>query len=337
MRSNNRFWILAGCGALTFVTSSGQAAPPPSAQAAAVDGPATTGPSYQVGGVTYTPADTANYDEVGYVGWYGDDASGKVTANGEAFLPDAVTGAHKTLPMPSYVEVTALDSGRTILVRINDRGPLANDKIIALSHGAAEQLGIVSGSTAAVRVRRVNPPEQEKILLRSHGRAPERIAAPPALIKALRLRLPQSPVAPVARPVTAASATAPDKTAVLRAASPLPARPGVSYDGIAKPAPMPAAPASVPARSSATPAPVASKPPAPAASGGGYVVQVAALSSRSRADALARQIGAQVAEGAGMWRIRYGPYPTQAAAQAGMKAAAAKGFENARIMANDAR
>src|SRR3546814_5946229 len=73
------------------------------------------------GGVTYTPIDVADYDEVGYAGWYGDDLAGKPTANGEIFDPASISAAHKTLPLPSYVEVTALDTGRTILVRVNDR------------------------------------------------------------------------------------------------------------------------------------------------------------------------------------------------------------------------
>src|SRR3546814_14674210 len=73
---------------------------------------------------------------------------------------------HKTLPLPSYVEVTALDTGRTILVRVNDRGPMVTDRLIGLSLGAAEQLGIADGVTA-VRVRRTNPPAAERRLLRA--------------------------------------------------------------------------------------------------------------------------------------------------------------------------
>jgi rare lipoprotein A len=69
--------------------------------------------------------------------------------------------------MPSYVEITALDTGRTILVRINDRGPMTNDRLIDLSEGAARQLGIVDKGTTGVRVRRVNPPENEKSALRA--------------------------------------------------------------------------------------------------------------------------------------------------------------------------
>src|SRR3546814_5799298 len=119
------------------------------------------GDPYKIGGVTYTPIDVADYDEVGYAGRYGDDLAGKPTANGEDFDPAAISAAHKTLPLPSYVEVTALDTGRTILVRVNDRGPMANDRLIDLSPAAADQLGLKDGVTG-VRVRRVHPPRRSE-------------------------------------------------------------------------------------------------------------------------------------------------------------------------------
>src|SRR3546814_10196370 len=84
-----------------------------------------------------------------------------MTANGEKFRPDGITAAHKTLPLPSYVEVTSLQTGRTILVRVNDRGPFARGRIIDLSKGAAEQLGIRAAGTAPVRVRVVDPRSEE--------------------------------------------------------------------------------------------------------------------------------------------------------------------------------
>ena len=144
------------------------------------DEPVMIGAPYSVGKVTYTPEDAPNYDAVGYAGWYGEELQGNKTANGETFVPEAITAAHQTLPLPSYVEVTALDTGRTILVRVNDRGPFANDRIIDLSRGAAEQLGVIGDGAAAVRVRRVSPPDQERVALRSHGRVAERLETPPA-------------------------------------------------------------------------------------------------------------------------------------------------------------
>src|SRR3546814_10286294 len=99
-----------------------------------------------------------------------------------------LSAAHKTLPLPSYVEVTALDTGRTILVRVNDRGPMANDRLIDLSRGAAEQLGLADGVTG-VRVRRVNPPKAERLRLRAGKAVPDRLATPDSLLAILRRKL----------------------------------------------------------------------------------------------------------------------------------------------------
>nr|WP_254913665.1 RlpA-like double-psi beta-barrel domain-containing protein [Sphingobium sp. Z007] len=282
--------------------------------------PAPLGPPYVVGGVTYTPTDPASYDEVGYAGVAEDGSDGGATATGEAFMPSAITAAHKTLPLPSYVEVTALDSGRTILVRVNDRGPMRNDQLIALSPGAAAQLG-VAGMTP-VRVRRVNPPEQERAALRSHAQAAERLETPAALLKVLRGKLGPAPSAAV--PLARAPVADKPKPAPIKPVSA--SRPGADFDTAA---PKPVA---QPARAAAIPKPSPALPKT-----GAYVVQVGAFSSRARADALARSLGARVDPGGGIWRVRLGPYATQQAAQAGVRQAAAKGFENSRIMANDAR
>ncbi len=328
MRSSNRNWLTLG-GAASLLTSCGSdraVAPPlprpatPITAPAVADEPVKIGEPYSVGGKTYVPADPVNYDEVGYASWYGEEAIGKPTANGEDFMPSAISGAHKTLPLPSYVEVTALDSGRTILVRLNDRGPFSNDKLIDLSHGAAEQLGITGDGAAAVRVRRVNPPEQEKALLRAYHRAPARIETPQPLLKVLRGRLAEAPASPPQQPQAARPVVQTLPAVSSRS------RPGASFDTSTPPIPKPAPKAMAPAK------PVSAKPVS-----GGYVVQVAALSSQGRAEALARQIGAHAVAAGSFWRVRYGPYPSQVAAQAGVKEAAAKGFANVRVMANDAR
>ncbi|MEZ5712051.1 MAG: septal ring lytic transglycosylase RlpA family protein [Sphingobium sp.] len=133
------------------------------------------------------------YDEVGYASWYGDELAGRKTASGEPFLPTGISAAHRTLPFQSYVEVTSLDTGRTILVRINDRGPYARSRLIDLSRGAAEQLGVSGHGHAAVRVRRVDPLEQEKVALKQGLRASERLEAPELLLAALRKKLDYTP------------------------------------------------------------------------------------------------------------------------------------------------
>ncbi|MDE2561367.1 MAG: septal ring lytic transglycosylase RlpA family protein [Sphingomonadales bacterium] len=130
------------------------------------DTPVRIGPPYTVRGATYTPRAEPDYDMLGYATWYGNE-SGNRTANGERFIAGWITAAHKTLPLPSYVEVTSLDTGKRILVRVNDRGPFGDPaRIIDLSRGAAEELGVRARGKAAVRVRVVDPPEKDRKRLR---------------------------------------------------------------------------------------------------------------------------------------------------------------------------
>jgi rare lipoprotein A len=111
------------------------------------------GQPYQINGVWYYPAEDFNYDETGIASWYGPGFHGGTTANGEPYDMNAETAAHKTLPMPSLVEVTNLENGRRIEVRVNDRGPFVPGRIIDLSRRSAELLGIDRQGTARVRVR----------------------------------------------------------------------------------------------------------------------------------------------------------------------------------------
>ena len=128
------------------------------AQTAAPAGPRyKLGAPYQAGGVWYVPAEQPAYDEVGLASWYGDQFNGKPTANGELFDMNIASAAHATLPMPSIVEVTNLENGKTIQVRLNDRGPFHPGRIIDMSRGAAQQLGFYQKGTAQVRVRYVGP------------------------------------------------------------------------------------------------------------------------------------------------------------------------------------
>ncbi len=125
----------------------------PSGQAAKVK----VGNPYQVGGRWFYPADDRRYDKTGVASWYGPTFHGKATANGEVFDENAVTAAHTTLPMPSWVEVTNLENGRSLVVRVNDRGPFVGDRIIDLSRRTAQLLDVERKGTAKVRVRRVFP------------------------------------------------------------------------------------------------------------------------------------------------------------------------------------
>jgi rare lipoprotein A len=111
------------------------------------------GAPYKVSGRWYVPQEDRDYDRVGIASWYGADFHGRKTANGEIFDMTALAAAHPTLPLPSYACVTNLENGRTILVRINDRGPYANSRIIDLSRQAASVLGFSTQGLARVRVR----------------------------------------------------------------------------------------------------------------------------------------------------------------------------------------
>jgi rare lipoprotein A len=151
------------------------------------DVPVKVGRPYTVRGVTYVPRADPSYDEVGYATWYGNE-SGNRTASGERFQAKWITAAHPTLPLPTYVEVTALDSGKRIVVRVNDRGPFSgHGRIIDLSRGAAELLGITS--TAPVRVRAVQPSEKDREHLREGKRARSLDPLPEGELRRLRARL----------------------------------------------------------------------------------------------------------------------------------------------------
>jgi len=153
------------------------------------DVPVRIGGPYTVRGTTYTPAAEPGYDRLGYATWYGPE-SGSQTANGERFRPDWITAAHRTLPLPTYVEVTALDTGRRIVVRINDRGPFAGgSRIIDLSRGAAEQLGIRRQGLAPVRIRAVEPSEKDRERLRKGKPAAELPPVSGRQLESLRAQL----------------------------------------------------------------------------------------------------------------------------------------------------
>ncbi|EMR13381.1 Rare lipoprotein A [Methylophaga lonarensis MPL] len=115
-------------------------------------------PSYEVFGKTYyTKASAEGYKERGVASWYGTKFHGRRTSSGEPYDMYAMTAAHKTLPLPTYAEVTNLENGRKVIVRINDRGPFVGDRIIDLSYTAAVKLGIKERGTGMVEVRAITP------------------------------------------------------------------------------------------------------------------------------------------------------------------------------------
>ncbi len=115
---------------------------------------------YEQSGRTYRVLESSyRYDERGIASWYGEEFQGRPTSSGEPFDMNQLSGAHRTLPLPAWVRVTNLSNGRSVLLRVNDRGPFADPgrRIIDVSYAAAVRLGMVQSGTASVRVQAVEP------------------------------------------------------------------------------------------------------------------------------------------------------------------------------------
>jgi rare lipoprotein A len=300
------------------------------------------------------------YDDVGYAGIYPDHLAGLPMASGEPYNPRGYSAAHPTLPLNTFAEVTNLDTGMTILVRINDLGPSARGRLVDLSAAAAQALGLNGngGGTIPVRVRRVNPPEQEKAALINGQKAADRLATPQQLLTALRKKLGAGAAAPA--PVTQAGrATAPipnsgtsygaptadndgfvveeqgawgraPSTAPVQAAKavkprPAPAgRPGTTYE-----APVVGKDGFI-VEQAGRPSAVAPTHAA-AQNDAGYYVQVAAFSDEGRARNAAGKVRGGVTRAGNVWRVRTGPFANQALARTALGHVAANGYRDARI------
>lgn len=173
-------YALAGCAETVQTTRPGQTRDgasivvPPSPQ-----GYYKVGTPYTVNGVTYTPVENDEYIETGVASWYGTEFHGKRTANGEVFDMNAPTAAHRTLPMPSLVRVTNLENGRSLDLRVNDRGPFVNNRIIDISRRGAQLLGFHGKGTAQVRVEIVPEESRRLAALARLGQIAEPVAQAP--------------------------------------------------------------------------------------------------------------------------------------------------------------
>ena len=332
---------LAACGASGGGEGLATAATALPANGPQADYPVTIGEPYTVGDTTYRPADVLNYDEVGYL----------AAGTGIGY-----TAAHHTLPYPSYVEVTSLETGRTILVRVERRGPMTSGHLLSLSPAAMAQLD--ARPDTPVRVRRVNAPEAHRALLRDGQAAPVRMDTPMGLVQVLRRRLPAegsaslasglvAPEAPPEAPPVLPAPAMPDQlppvvvavepsTAAPRPLPPLepagtdvsPLEPAVTdvpsapqdfAEAFAEPEPP--APAIEPAPE-ARPTPLASR----------FLVQAAAFSSEDRARRAADSLGGHVEPFGSLFRVRTGPYATRAEAEASLANVRAAGYSDARIL-----
>lgn len=275
------------------------------------------GTPYKVAGRWYVPREDPNYVEYGVASWYGADFHGRETANGEVFDANALTAAHPTLPLPCYALVTDLDNGKSVLVRVNDRGPYVNDRVIDLSYAAAKQLGYVKRGRARVRVQYAG-----RAPLNGDDRRERQYLAQQQMQR-------QDPSPPVAvadndAPPRYADATLPADASdrwspigyreSLTGKSPPPAqRP------MASPPVQTASLAGMDqGRMSLTAPPPAIRPFAPART----YVQVGLFRDRSNAERLRRELGAlgpievapmQVEDGSQVYRVRVGPFSPDAA------------------------
>jgi rare lipoprotein A len=240
---------------------------------------------YEAMGKTYRPmTELKPYRERGIASWYGRRYHGRPTASGETYDMYAMTAAHPTLPIPSYARVTHVSDGKTVVVRINDRGPFHADRIIDLSYTAAYKLGILAGGSALVEVEAIVP-----------GEAPStRTAEPPREAPATVAAAPPAPASPPA-PAAAPAATA--ATAATAGGSPT------------------APPAPPTNRADTT---------AVAAAGSAHFLQLGAFGSRENAENYLSHARAEMAWIAdslqlyfhdNLFRVQSGPYPDASSAQ----------------------
>ncbi|HEY5632639.1 MAG TPA: septal ring lytic transglycosylase RlpA family protein [Burkholderiaceae bacterium] len=270
----------------------------------------------------------APFRERGVASWYGRRYHGQRTSIGEVYDMYAMTGAHPTLPLPSYVRVTHLGNGRSVTVRLNDRGPFLNNRVIDLSYVAAAKLGYVEAGSAEVEVELITRFDHGTAS-RQAGSAPPAASAPGMASAATAPAVAQASSAPAVAPASGAPAVAPASSApavapaatVAGAAPALAAAPAappvrLEFETVETPASPPApAPASVPASVPASaPAVAASSVAAPP---GGYFVQLGAFTSQDNALAARGRVAQAAAvtparlavrQEGGLHKLRYGPF-----------------------------
>jgi rare lipoprotein A len=268
------------------------------------------GNPYQIDGTWYYPHEQPDYDETGIASWYGPTFYGHHTANGEMYDGSQLTAAHRTLPMPVNVRVTNLDNGRSIVVRVNDRGPYAKGRIIDLSEAAARELDVIRSGTARVRVTYVGRADT------GGGKpVPE---TPPEIVAAV-------PAAPTTKVDTSALNVVPGATVAPPVQVASMPQPGVDFS---VPAPPPDTQVTGEVK----------KVPVPAVTH--LYVQVGAFSNEANAMRLqARFSGAGnlevspiVRNGKPLFRVRSGPYDNVADADAALAKLSGLGSNDAQIV-----
>ena len=294
------------------------------------------GDPYQVAGITYTPREDSRYDRVGRASWYGELFHGRRTANGEIYDMDRLSAAHPTLPLPVYARVTNLENGRTIVVRVNDRGPYARDRIIDLSRRSAEVLGFRTNGTADVRVKYLaraplsGDDSYERKYLASQGwaqfaansKTKRRTESPIAVGS-----VPDADTLPAENPENLAfpwkEAAPPDDGAAVA-----PAEPG--WQASPRWAPLPAD-----APTGAIPRPAKAKSQAR-----GLLIQAGSFKSKENADRASVALGGiapvDIAPidvgGETYFRVRVGPFSNSEAAESALSRVTKAGYQGAKIV-----
>ena len=322
---------LGGCASIGgFGEEQSQpAAVPVAAGEAMADYPIVLGEPYTIGDRTYVPADALNYDEVGH---------GTIDGAGQG-----VTIAHRTLPLPSYVEVTSLETGRTILARVERRGPMTNDRFVGLSPEAASLLS--ADGTVPLRVRRVLPPEPDRARLRTGRRASERLDTPATLVAVLRERLPASGSADLRRNGDDVAGQRDTFASAFAALPPSTVHEAMTVATAGR-APRQIPLSSTPKADAGYPLPplgprtslvrsagiAADSAPAPTAQREGrFVVQAAAFSNRSNASRTAERIGGFISRSGSIFRVRAGPFAERSEAEAALAKVRAAGYSDAKV------
>ncbi|WP_145515377.1 endolytic peptidoglycan transglycosylase RlpA [Yersinia aleksiciae] len=289
---------------------------------------------YKVNGQSYSIIkDPQNFTQIGLAAWYGEEANGNTTATGETFDPNALTAAHPTLPIPSYVRVTNVSNGRQIVVRVNDRGPYTPGRVIDLSKAAADRLNISNNTKVKIDFINVAPDGSlsgpgmvgTTIAKQSYALPSRPDLGSSGMGTPIQQDAPavSAPVRPIDNSrLSGADATqpvAPQSSGFLRASTPVPA--GVlegSEAATTSPSAMSSGSVSPPVV--ANPGPVTSSVTAAStatATSGGYVVQVGALSDAQRAQtwqqSLSQRFGVpgKVATNGSVHRVQLGPFSSR--------------------------
>jgi len=317
--------LLAGCASRSPPRAA-DGAPPPAAEVQGL-GMYKVGNPYQIAGVWYRPTEDPSYDETGIASWYGEDFHGKYTANGEVYDLNALTAAHRTLPMPTIVQVTNLDNGRTMVLRVNDRGPFARGRIIDVSRRAAQLLGFENQGTAKVRVRIMVPETIQAVALARRNGTDQKLAAADAPRAAPREAVVAEALQPGAATRVAALGSAAAEPAASAQAAPVQAVPVAATPAAAQAAPL----APPPLPETVTVVPVQATHIYIQA--GAYARADNALRVKSRLEALGpvNIYGTRVS-GLDVYRVRLGPIDNVAEADTMLGRVVDTGLTEARIV-----